>query len=811
MRDWSLLPGDPLSLTLAADMRLCKPDYLNDHIWELEIGGGEPASLAIRTTYGLRARGMRLFYRFAESGRTLTNPAEFQAQPRLRRFYPNFLLLDFVPLDGLEVTAEYWIPESHALAGRLTIVNRTPSIRKVNFELCGALTPLDGQPLAFVKQQMINVLSGRTGGLAPVLFMTGGPKSGPGPHPSLALELDFEPGSTRTVTWVLAAAEGSPEDSFELARHLAGRPWDAERARIELLDAGDILDIYTGDANWDTALAFSQKSALGLFFPASQHLPAPSFVRSRQPDDGYSHKGDGLDYSPNWNGQSPFDAYYLGSLLPAARHLTRDLLQNFMIVQTEDGSIDGKPGLGGQRAKFLSAPMLASLAWNYYQDAQDETFLSDVFPKLLAFFSTWFSPEHDPDRDGIPQWDHVLQTGFDDHPLFDVWHPWSQGVGISALFNPELEALLYREATALILMAEKLDRANELGMLHEHAATLRSSVAAGWNANRALYAYRDRITGQSLASKLIGRHKGSGELRPRKAEFEPAVRLLIEVQTRSPAAKRPDIEIAGFVRAAEGEAERKQGELIEERHFQWRSGGLVATSQKVYCKVGRITIRGLEDNDKVVVRTVDAASEDITLFTPLWAHLPDQQQAQGMLKRSLFDGERFARPFGIPALPSAPEASRSISEAILRTRAEAEAVAGSIHLPWNQLVIEGMLAYGFRDEAAQLTARLMNAVIQSLKQSHAFYERYDSHTGSGLGARGALTGFAPVGLFMQTLGVNILSPTRVRLEGKNPFPWPVTVAYKGLKVVRGFEATEVIFPNGQVTSVTDPAPCVVSL
>src|SRR5512135_2343903 len=172
MRDWSLSCattttelGDPLSLTLAADMRLCKPDYLNDHIWELEIGGGEPASMAVRTTYGLRARNMRLFYRFGEANQVVTNPAAFSRPPRLRRFYPNFLWLDLVPLEGLEVTAEYWVPESHALAGRLTMSNRTSAARKVDFELCGALTPLEGKSLAFTQLHMVNVLSGRTGGL----------------------------------------------------------------------------------------------------------------------------------------------------------------------------------------------------------------------------------------------------------------------------------------------------------------------------------------------------------------------------------------------------------------------------------------------------------------------------------------------------------------------------------------------------------------------------------------------------------------------------------------------------------------------
>ena len=42
MREWSLGPGDPLTLNLAADFRFCIPDYANDHIWELETGGGDP-------------------------------------------------------------------------------------------------------------------------------------------------------------------------------------------------------------------------------------------------------------------------------------------------------------------------------------------------------------------------------------------------------------------------------------------------------------------------------------------------------------------------------------------------------------------------------------------------------------------------------------------------------------------------------------------------------------------------------------------------------------------------------------------------
>ena len=169
-----------------------------------------------------------------------------------------------------------------------------------------------------------------------------------------------------------------------------------------------------------------------------------------------------------------------------------------------------------------------------------------------------------------------------------------------------------------------------------------------------------------------------------------------------------------------------------------------------------------------------------------------------MIGRSLNDAEYFGRPFGVPALPSIPAP-------------EADAVAMSIHLPWNVLIGEGLLAYGFRNDAARLTAHLMNAVIQSLKQNHAFYQRYHAETGSGLGERGALNGLAPVGLFLQTLGVTVLSHDRVRLEGKNPFAWPVTILYKGLKIVRGLERAEITFRNGKTITITDNNPLIVSM
>ncbi len=789
MRDWLLGSGDPLDLSIAADSRLCTPEYANDHIWELEIGSGEPPAVALHTTYGLRARSMRLFLRFTENGKSVTDPAVFASAPRLHRFYPNFLWLEYSPLENLAVAAEYWIPESNAAAGRITLTNQSTATRQIRFDVCSALVPLDGQAMTVTQQQMVNVLAGQTGGLFPIVFLTGGPKAGAGTHPSLGLDLELGPGATRQLTFAQAAKENLTA-SFELARHTAARVWEAERARIELLDEASVFDIHTGDAEWDAALAFSQRAALGLFFRGNQNLPHASFVISRQPDQGFSRKGDGSDYPPAWSGQTPLESYYLASLLPGSQSLGKDLLRNFLSVQTETGEVDNRPGLGGQRSKLLAAPLLASLAWKLYQAGEDESFLAEVFPKLQKFFWTWFSPEHDRDRSGIPEWDHLLQTGFDDNPLFDVWHPWSQGVDISAVHSPALMSMLYREAVCLLQMTEVLNKADEAALLKPQAELLKNALETGWNPHTALYTYRDRDTRLSLPGKVIGRNKsGNSTIRP-KAEFDQPVRLLIEIQTKSPAAKRPAVEIGEF--PIKGHAE-----VINGHRFQWHSGGMVATSQQVYVRVGRVKVSGLNQKDKVIVRAVDLTSEDHTLLLPLWAGVPDPQRAQSLIGRTILDAKRFDRPFGIPALPALPDP-------------QAETVGMSVHLPWNQLIGEGLLAYGFRAEAARLTAHLMTAAIQSLKQTHAFYQRYHAEHGAGIGERNALNGFAPVGLFLQSLGVTVISPWRVRLEGKNLFPWPVTLKYKGLVIERGLEETVITFPNGESTSVTDTNPVIVS-
>jgi hypothetical protein len=823
MRDWTLGPGDPLSLTLAADFRLCTPDYVNDHIWELETGGDPPA-LSLYTTYGLRARRMRLFPRFTIGSKSVSDPAAFSLPPRLRRFFPNFLSLDFSPFPNLDVAVEYWAPDSHSAAGRFTVTNNSGAPARLLLELCGQLTPLDGQSLAPLSMQTVNILSGRSADLAPVIFLTGGPQPGPGPYPSLAIDLALAAGETRTLTWAQAAL-ATPKDSFELARSIAARPWESERVKIEMINAAQTIDVLTGDPDWDAAFALSQKTAFGLFFGPSSHLPNPSFVLTRQPDQGYSPRGDGSDYPHLWSGQPMLEACSLASLLPGAPELAAGLVRNFLTGQTETGSVDRKPGLAGQLGRWTAAPLLANLAWLTYQKTRDLNFLQEVQPALEAFTRCWSDRSHDRDGDGFPEWDHPLQTGLEENPAFTVWQEDGLGAEISTSESPALAAMLCREAQALAYIAGALDQPKNRSKWEQESGRLRVLTEECWEADSVLYHVRDRDTHRSPAGKPLGTRRGTGTLAVGQRIRQPA-RLLIRLELNGDATRRPEVSLHG----QNGEA--NQIEHLEHKDFQWGAELAVATTRLVYTSVAEIIVAGLEKRDRVSVSVMDFSFEDVTLFLPLWAGIPNARRALNMVNRTLLSADRFGGKFGIPACQLAPVLARGevapvpANEPESRTgrgaacpHPQSSPVCQAVHMPWNTLIGEGLLSYGLREEAAGLTARLMAAVIQNLKQEHAFAHAYHATSGAGSGERNPVQGLAPLGLFLDTLGVQIESPRgspgvstglQVVLSGKNPFPWPVTVKYRGLTITRQADQSVIVFPNGQTVTLEDPTDAVVT-
>ena len=794
MREWHFQRNTLPSLILAADARLSQLNYFDDQIWELHLRTGEPAALSLQTTYGLRARSMRLFPRFIENGTALTDPDQFNSSPAIHRFFPNYALLTCSPFAGIDVVMEYWVAFSNVLAGRIRVINSGVTPRNLSLEWIATLVSAgEGHRMSPTQIQSVHVLQGQVQGLSPVLFMTGGVEANSSPYPSLTAQINLLPGRDQQFTWV-AAALSDPEASFTLARTTAARDWDAEYARIEMSNAAQV-EIETGNPTWDAIFALAQKTALNLLHGPTEFLPHTSWVQTRLPDQGFSLRSDGSEYDHLWDGQTPLDTWHLCSLLlPAYPKLAKGLLLNFLDTQNEDGHIDWKPGLNGHRTNILATPILCALAWKIYQSDEDKAFLDEVFAPLLKFFTYWFDPRYDRDGDGIPEWSHPVQTGYEDNPLFAYWQPWSQGADISLFESPALIAMLYREAQSLLQMARTLGQLGTVHDLNQRSEKLKIALSRTWDEKALTYRYLDRETHTSGNGKTIGKRNGPGTIHLNKAQFTPPIRLLVRLHPVREGAREVNVHISG--------ENSEQGEIVETftpDTFRWSLGMGTGISRQVFTSLDSIQIGEIQPEDQVTIYSVDFGFHDQTLLTPLWAGAPTPEQAEGLIKKHIMRPNRYWHGYGLPACPN-PE-SRAL---------ETATIYETVWPPWNALSGEGLAQFGYAELAAELFSRGMDAMGQNLQQTGSFRKYFHSVTGQGIGERNALSGLPSIGLFLDILGVHLFSPWRVGLKGKNPFPWPVKIRFRGLIIARDMEGTLITFPDGQTVKVNHPTPCIVT-
>jgi len=791
MREWNLNTDDPVALVLAADARLIETDYCNDHIWKLCIGEGEPSALAVQTTYGLRARTMRLFPRFIEGDHIKIDPLEFSNPPVIKQIFPNYVSLIYSPFTDIDVFSEYWVPDSNGILGRISITNRGDQIRELQFELIALLLPTEGQPMTAVNIQAAPVLAGKTSDLSPVVFLTGGPQPGKGSYPSLRLPITLNPEDSGQFVWTHAAL-GDMDSSFNKAREYATMNWDAEHARMVMMNSGQV-EIYTGDPDWDITFALSQRQALGILSSPTEHLKNTSFVINKLPDQGYSLSGDGSDYNHQWNGQSPIESFYLaGLILPGESKIAKGLLRNFLAQQKDNGEIDWKPGLGGQRSGLLATPILVSLAWLIYEHTDDEVFLEEVFPQLHKFILFWLSTSKDYDNDGIPEWDHPLQISAENHPTYSQWQEGSLGANIHTSESPSICAFLYRECRLLIRMATILGYGGLIAPLETHAEQLKSHIDSFWEPKKAVYLDWDRDTHLNPKSEIITQFEGPGVL-PINRTFDQPVRFLVRVQTGQDSTCSPDIYLHGVSATGKDRIEHLTGE-----EFKWYLGRGSLTGDRVYTSLERIEIQNVEPDDLIEIFILGYDCPYQTGLLPIWAEAVDQSKADILIKNTISDPKLFWQRFGIPACADPPDSAD-------------EMVCNSVNIPWNSMIGIGMLNYGYRENAAELVTRLMTGIVKTLKLEKEFRSSYHSQSGNGIGERNALNGLAPVRLFLETLGVKVFSQQRVGLSGFNPFPWPVTVKYRGLTILRQAEKSVVIFPDGQTVNVDTPESQIISL
>jgi len=781
MKELNLKHGHPQVLVLAADWRLADVDYTNDIIWELSLTGGEPEVLAIQTTMGLRCGGLRLFPRFVRKDGTVSDPAKFHHSPVVQQIYPNYARIHFSPFSGLEVKAEYQVASSTVICGRFVLQNKSILKEHFRFEWAGILNSLtNGQGIAVVPFDNNFVLEGGSGDLRLVSCLSSPAKAGGGPYSSLGQEIELFPSAQISIYWALAAAR-TDQEAFQLSQAALQRRFDAETARIEIQNEVEELEISTGNPEWDAALVLSQRAARQLFFPAAGGMPDPSFILIRRPDQGYSITGDGSDYSSLWSGQTVLDTYFLSSLvLPGGVKWVKGLIRNFLSTQDEAGQIDWRPGLAGQRSRRLAQPMLASLALSTAEISGETEWLKDVYPGLARFVRYWFGEEHDRDQDGFPEWDHALQTGLEGSPMYDRWHPKSQGLELSVLESPALGAMLVKECRSLCQIGRLLGAEADIPWLEERAELLTAKIQETWQSEQAMYHYRDHQTHAMSAGELILEFSGSG-IFPVQQDFETSQRLMVVFESSEHLTRAVTIRIKGWL------GEKEVVEDLNSQRFTWVNGRGRATGRSVFSKIESIEVNGALAGDQGWVRIPDYTLEDLSLLMPLWAGIPDQDQAKAMLELSI--QSEWLEKYGL---------------AVCGKIKQPDEGGHGVLMPWNHLIGEGLLHYGFRKEAAELVRRLMEGVIHNLRTHRDFYNQVDACSGQAMGEAGHLHGMAPVGLFLRTAGIHQISPERLIIQTGSPFSHAITVKYKGTGVTLNAKEAQITFPSGQSVRVDEP-------
>jgi hypothetical protein len=794
MSNWNYTPEHPITLSLSADARLSSTDYTNDQIWELNTGSSaEPVALSLQTTFGLRARTCRIFPRFTDDGIVILDPAKFIRPITIQTYYPNYLCLSFRPFSSINVIIEYWVPNSHTVAARVKINNSGNKTHHFQLEWSEHLLPSeDGRRMAIEENGMTTILTGHTSNLTPVFFLAGGAKAGNSPYPSLNLSFDLPPHGDQESRWVNVAMQ-DVNSSFNAAKEVMNSNWEAELSRIQRVNAQQ-LEIVTGNHAWNTAFFLAQTYANQLIHQATDTCLAPSFVIARSPDQGFSSRKDGADYNHLWNGQTAFDAYYFANfLLPAAPEILRGLLDNFLATQLPDGEIDWKPGLGGQRSQLLATPLLASLGWSYFQYSENEEYLKRIFPQLQKFYFSWFSNSHDRDRDSIPEWDHTIQTGFDEHPIFSHVHPWSIGADISTVESPDLVAYLYHEGQSLISIARVIGEQSAIPQLESVTGLLRKMLDQTWNDACACYQYRDRDSHLTSHGEILAIQKGSGIMEIQR-EFSEPVRPFIFVKSKQEVTHPIQVYIHAFTPSGAHRVDH-----ISSQSVRWHLGSGFITSDYVYQAIEQIEITGVTGDVEVIAQTIDLSQLDQTLLLPLWAGVPSEDQAKILVNLTIFDKKKFLGTFGLrPSLGC--EDSTDLPDEYFGMR-----------LPWISLVLEGMVRYGMHEKAAQLFTRWMEALVHSQNHQPVFHHSYHCETAKPNGSLNQLTSLVPIGLFLKILGVNIINPSRVEILHHNPFPWPVTIKFRGLLVVHQDDITMIYFPDGQSHTIKTDLPQMISL
>lgn len=119
-----------------------------------------------------------------------------------------------------------------------------------------------------------------------------------------------------------------------------------------------------------------------------------------------------------------------------------------------------------------------------------------------------------------------------------------------------------------------------------------------------------------------------------------------------------------------------------------------------------------QDHDFSFHTPDDLKRMEIIGFLPLWAGVAPPERAARLLAH-LTDPAKFWRPYGVPSLAA--------DDPFYNDKGYWN---GPVWVEWNYLIFDGLLHYGYEEQAHELTRRVAAGMVAQLKANHNLWEFY---------------------------------------------------------------------------------------
>ena len=758
---------DPILLTLAADQRFGPLNPELDAVWQIKLKPNGP--LALETNFGLRVERFRIFPVFLVNNKAITEIGAFLSPPRVDLIRSNYVSLSCSPAAGLQARCEFWAAWSDTLLSRVSLTNTGSSPINLGIQSAADLRPREGiQGMNAAVRGYQPYLLGSSGSLFVAAAHVEDARVVSSPYPALQQTMEIAPGGTFTIR--LRCCTGMDASALE-AKLFQPHPdnWDAQIARLALRHQADLLRVSTPNPEWDAVFLSAQNQAFQLLARSEREPDLPFYLERRSPEQSFAEHADGNNALTVL--QPPFNALSL-------YQLTQVLLptQAQTAAKIFSGRINSLPDcsrLPGNYRVVLPFPCLCANALSIFLQTRDHDFLKSVYSRLRRYTLTWFDKDHDLDRDGLPEWLTISQTGWHNHPSFNFLNPHGLFTWIAAVENLGLCQLLARELDALEQIARALNDLETSTVAQSLSHRLADSLdkireilpeASCW----------DRDTHLSTPHSVF--FEGAFSDIPRGIHLNPASRVNIKLIFSASVSKPACVCLRGTDAA---------GKMLEERvdasEILRLADCLALTSNSVFSRLESVSAPDLDGQTWTQLYAADLTLRDVGWFLAWEASPPPEESPE---RRQTNGEDPFqAYPFGLPEYFG---------------RADENDGPQLVNPAWNTLVLEGLIQRGDKRSACALFASLMRGAAGVLRGEHASFEAWKSLDNLPAGTRGAAAGLVPLQAFLDLVGVRILAPDKVQISGEYPFDWPLTLRYQGLEITRSGKNSTITLPDGTV-------------